>query len=68
MAAFAVKPFRMAANIVTLQAIHHFLPRQLHHEVVSDDEEALRQVFGILTEQDSSIRTLKIFGWRLNNF
>ena len=68
MAAFAVKPFRMAANIVALQAIHHFLSRQLHYEIVGDDEEALRQVFGILTEQNSSIRTLKIFGWRLNNF
>ena len=68
MAAFTVKPFRMAANIVALQTIHHFLSRQLHHEIVGDDEEAIRQVFGILTEQDSSIRTLKIFGWRLNNF
>lgn len=68
MAAFAVKPFRMAANIVALQAIHHFLSRQLHYEIVGDDEEAFRQVFGILTEQNSSIRTLKIFGWRLNNF
>jgi hypothetical protein len=44
MAAFAVKPFRMAANIVALQAIHHFLSRQLHYEIVGDDEEALRQV------------------------
>jgi hypothetical protein len=26
MAAFTVKPFRMAANIVALQAIHHFSP------------------------------------------
>ncbi|MGE2546868.1 hypothetical protein ACMFBR_10435 [Klebsiella pneumoniae] len=53
MAAFAIKPFRMAANIVALQAIHHFLSRQLHYEIVGDDEEAFRQVFGHIdrTEQ-----------------
>ncbi len=52
MAAFTVKPFRMAANIVALQAIHHFLSRQLHYEIVGDDEEALRRFWHIdRTEQ-----------------
>jgi hypothetical protein len=45
MAALAVKPFRMAANIVAMQAVQYFVARQLHHEVIGDNKKAVGQVF-----------------------
>jgi hypothetical protein len=68
MAALAVKPFRMAANIVAMQAVQYFVARQLHHEVIGDNKKAVGQVFSVFAKQHGGIRSLEIFGWRLNNF
>ena len=68
MATFTVKAFRMAANVVAVQAVEYFLSRQLHHEVIRNHKKAVRQIFSVLTKQGGSVRTLEIFGWRLNNF
>ena len=64
---FTITKYDVTAKAASVKADYEVTEAKFKEEA-GDDEEAFRQVFGILTEQNSSIRTLKIFGWRLNNF
>jgi hypothetical protein len=50
MAAFTVEAFRVAANVMAVQAIEYLFSRQLHDEVVRNHEKAVRQIFSVLTK------------------